>query len=181
MILRILIVFCTFSVLNQLHAQKDSLAFPASWEGDWKGTLDIFGGGGQTQSVAMALEIHKIDTSRNRYTFGLVYGSKSTDYRPYELYPVAPRGGVWRIDEKNSIVMESYLYGPKLLCWFVVGNNRIFCTYEKVDDNTLVFELYSGLEAAISTTGGTIQGAEKIPEVKTYPFNVFQRAILKRE
>lgn len=179
--LRFLLVICAFAGLNHSFAQKDTLSFPASWEGNWKGTLDIYGGSGQTQSTAMELEIHKIDTSETRYAFGLVYGSKSNDYRPYELYPVAPKSGIWRIDEKNSIVMESYLYGPKFLCWFVVSRSRVFCTYEKVDENTIIFELYSGIEAAISTTGNSMAGSEKIPEVRTFPFSVFQRAILKRD
>jgi hypothetical protein len=93
---------------------------------------------------------------------------------------VAPERGVWKVDEKNSIVMESYLYGPKLLCWFVVQGNRILCTYEKTGDHTMVFEVLSGSETAVSTTGLTKQGEEEIPEVKTYPVGVFQRAVLRR-
>lgn len=172
-----------------LYAQKIEIAeaisseteFPATWAGDWKGTLDIYSGKGKIQSVAMNLEIHPIDTSREkRYTFGMVYGSKEQDWRPYELVPVAPERGIWKVDEKNSIVMESYLYGPKLLCWFVVEGNRILCTYEKIDEHTLVFEVMSGPEKEASTTGSTKQGEEDIPAVKTYPFSVFQRAILTR-
>ena len=158
----------------------DSLVFPASWAGSWQGTLEIYNGQGKVQSVPMWVEIHKIDTStEGRYTFGLVYGSKEKDWRPYELVPVNPQYGLWRVDEKNSIAMESYLYGPKLLCWFVVNNSRILCTYEKSGD-TMYFEVLSGIEASVSTTGNTKQGEEEIPEVKTYPFSVFQRAVLKR-
>lgn len=158
----------------------DTLAFPASWEGSWHGTLEIFNARGKVQSVPMWVELHKIDTSTSgRYTFGLVYGSREQDDRPYELVPVAPEKGLWLVDEKNSIVMESYLYGPKLLCWFVVQGSRVLCTYEKRGDEML-FEVYSGPEQAVSTTGNTRQGEETIPEVKTYPHSVFQRAILKR-
>ncbi len=162
-----------------LPAQNpDTLAFPAAWVGDWHGTLDIFNAKGKVQSVPMWVEIHKIDTSANgRYTFGLVYGSKEQDWRPYELVPVKPEAGLWQVDEKNSIVMESYLRGPKLLCWFTVGGNRILCTYEKRGAE-LLFEVYSGAETPASTTGNTKQGEEDIPEVKTYPFSVFQRAVL---
>ena len=32
-----------------------------------------------------------------------------------------------------------------------------------------------------SSTGNTVQGEEEIPEVKTYPFSVFQRAVLKKQ
>lgn len=161
--------------------EADTVAFPASWAGSWQGTLEIFNGKGKVQSVPMWVEIHKIDTStEGRYTFGLVYGSKEKDWRPYELVPVNPDFGLWQVDEKNGIVMESYLLGPKLLCWFVVNNNRILCTYEKNGD-TMYFEVLSGIEAAISTTGNTKQGEEEIPEVKTYPFSVFQRAVLLKK
>jgi len=177
----ILIPLC-FSFNNLSSQSTDSTGtFPASWQGDWKGTLEIFNGKGKVQSVEMSLEIHKIDTSaEGRYTFGLVYGSKDQDWRPYELVPVAPEMGQWKVDEKNSIIMESYLYGPKLLCLFTVQNSRILCTYEKVDAQTLVFEVMAGPEPAVSTTGNTKQDEEEIPEVKTFPFNVFQRATLKR-
>ncbi|MDO8366762.1 MAG: hypothetical protein Q7T20_08210 [Saprospiraceae bacterium] len=173
----------SFSQPNGEHSTLELISvFPESWSGDWSGTLEIFNGKGKVQSVEMALEIHKIDTSKEgRYTFGLVYGSKEQDWRPYELVPVASEKGIWKVDEKNSIVMESYLYGPKLLCWFVVQGSRVLCTYEKTADNTIVFEVISGMETAVSTTGNTKQAEEEIPEVKTFSCSVFQRAILYKK
>lgn len=160
---------------------SDSLPFPASWAGNWAGSLDIYSVKGIAKTIPMFLEINKIDTSSTgRYTWGMVYVSKEKDWRPYELVPVEPTRGLWRVDEKNSISMESYLFGAKLLCWFVVEGNRILCTYEKTDANTIVFEVMSGKENAVSTTGNTKQGEEDLPEVKTYPFQGFQRGILKR-
>ncbi len=180
--MRKLLVLCCFTVcfIGLAGAQTpDSAGFPVSWAGNWQGTLEIFNAKGKVQSVPMWMEIHPIDTSATgRFTFGLVYGSKEQDWRPYELVPVDPEKGLWKVDEKNGIVMESYLYGPKLLCWFVVGGSRVLCTYEK-RENDLLFEVYSGIETAVSTTGNTKQGEEEIPEVKTYPFAVFQRAVLK--
>ena len=167
---------------GMLSAQEMENTFPQNWQGDWKGTLEIFNGKGKVQSIDMALEIHKIDTStQGRFTFGLVYGSKEQDWRPYELVPVAPEKGLWQVDEKNTIIMESYMYGPKLLCWFTVQKSRILCTYEKTDENTMVFEVISGQESAISSTDGTKTEEEDIPVVETFPFSVFQRAILKKE
>jgi hypothetical protein len=168
--------------MSAQNAPADSLDFPAAWSGDWTGTLDIFNAAGKIQSVEMTVEIHRLDTSATgRYTFGLIYGSKEKDWRPYELVPVDPKKGIWKVDEKNSIAMESYLYGPKLLCWFTVQGNRILCTYEKRTATEMLFEVYSGKETAISTTGNSKQGDEDIPEVKTYPFGVFQRAILHKK
>ncbi len=182
--MRILWFICVFFIGQQtlLSGQAtDSLAFPASWSGSWHGTLEIFNARGKVQSVPMWVEIHPIDSSTTgRYTFGLVYGSKEQDWRPYELVPVAPEKGLWQVDEKNSIVMESYLFGPKLLCWFVVQGSRVLCTYEK-RGKEMLFEVYSGQETPVSSTGNTKQNDEEIPEVKTFPFSVFQRATLTLE
>lgn len=181
--MRLMLLLTCFLLGNlMVSAQTADPSFPEAWQGDWTGTLDIYNGRGHVQSVAMTVEIHKIDTSKEgRYTFGLVYGSKDQDWRPYELVPMASDRGLWRVDEKNSIVMESFFYGPKLLCWFTVQNSRILCTYEKTDENTMIFEVYSGVEAAVSTTGKTRHEGEDIPEVRTFPFSVFQRAVLKRK
>lgn len=180
--MRIFLGIVLLSLTTCFQAFGQYYKFPESWTGDWKGTLEIFNARGKVNSVEMTVEIHKIDTStQGRYTFGLIYGSKESDWRPYELVPVDPVKGIWKVDEKNSIVMESYHFGPKLLCWFVVQGSRVLCTYEKTDDNTLVFEVISGTETAVSTTGNTKQGEEEIPEVKTYPCTVFQRAVLKKQ
>ena len=183
LLVRLYLIFCCCILVGGLHAQApDSLSFPASWSGDWVGQLEIFNGKGLVQRIAMEIEIHKLDTStQGRYTFGLVYGSKEKDWRPYELVPVDPARGLWRDDEKNSIVLESYLYGPKLLSWFVVQGSRVLSMLEKTDANTLVFEIVSGQETPVSTTGNTKQGEEEIPEVKTYPVGVYQRAVLHRK
>lgn len=180
-----ILISCAFFFFAPLVApaqtSADAPAFPDSWAGAWHDTLHIYGARGKVQSVPMWLEIEKIDTSSTgRYTFGLVYGSKEEDWRPYELVPVDPAKGLWRVDEKNGIVMESYQFGPKLLCWFVVNDSRVFCTYEK-RENDILFEVYAGQEQAVSATGNTVQGEEEIPEVKTFPFSVFQRAELKRQ
>ncbi|MCC7507319.1 MAG: hypothetical protein IT259_18580 [Saprospiraceae bacterium] len=177
-----LLIFFVFNTFYLGAQQADSLSFPASWEGDWVGKLNIYSTRGLAQSIDMMVEIHKIDTSTSgRYTFGLVYGSKEHDWRPYELVPVQPERGIWKVDEKNSIEMESYLFGAKLLCWFTVQGNRILCTYEKTGPDTMVFEVMSGNETPVSSTGNTKQGEEDIPEVKTFPFKVFQRAELVRK
>ncbi|MCC7464809.1 MAG: hypothetical protein IT261_00985 [Saprospiraceae bacterium] len=180
--MRILLVIICFLSLFSTRTSGQNATFPESWSGNWKGSLEIYNGKGKVNAVEMTLEIHKIDTSREgRYTFGLIYGSKEQDWRPYELVPVSPERGIWKVDEKNSILMESFLYGPKLLCWFVVQGSRILCTYEKTDEQTMIFEVISGTETAISTTGNTKQGEEEIPEVKTYPCTVFQRAVLTKQ
>ncbi len=156
--------------------------FPSEWVGTWKGKLYIYTLQGLTDSVQMEVEIYPLDTSSSgRYTFGIAYGSRGTDWRPYELVPVAPKHGLWKIDEKNGIVIESFLYGPKLMSWFSVMNSQLLCTYERVGEDLLLFEAYSSAYQPISTSGNTEWGGEKIPEVNTYGVKVFQRATLKKQ
>jgi hypothetical protein len=183
--MRFLLIFLFLANLLQSQAQtmlsSDSLPFPQSWQGNWSGKLNIYNAKGIAQTIDMSLEIQKIDTSTvGAYSWGMMYVSKNKDWRPYELIPVDASKGHWKIDEKNSIVMESYLFGQKFLCEFTVEGSRILCTYEKIDDKTMVFEVMAGKDTFVSTTGNTMQGTEKISEVKTFPFSGFQRAILMR-
>ncbi len=178
---RCLFVIALFTAQYAMAQTADSTAFPAGWTGTWTGTLNIYSAKGNAPSVPMAVEVIRLDTStQGRYAFTLMYGSRDKDYRPYELVPVAPEKGLWRVDEKNGIVLESYLRGPKLLCWFVVQGSRILSTYEKTGD-TLIFEVVSGSEIPVSTTGNTKHESEDIPEVKTFPMSVFQRAVLRKQ
>lgn len=161
---------------------SDSLPFPASWSGQWEGELNIYAAKGLVQHIPMTLDIQPVDTSlEGRYTWGIIYGSKDHDWRPYELVPVDTGKGVWKIDEKNTILMESYLIGPKFLCWFVVEGSRILCTYEKTGPDELIFEVLAGKEIAVSSTGKNTFNGEEIPEVITFPLSGFQRAVLKRK
>jgi hypothetical protein len=160
---------------------SDSLPFPQNWQGTWSGKLNIYNAKGVAQTIDMSLEIHKIDTSSvGAYSWGMMYVSKNKDWRPYELIPIDASKGHWKIDEKNSIIMESYLFAQKFLCEFTVEGSRILCTYEKIDDKTMIFEVMAGKDTFVSTTGNTTQGTEKISEVKTFPFSGFQRAVLMR-
>ncbi len=162
---------------------REALAvFPHQWVGTWTGMLNIYTAKGLTDSVPMYLEIYPIDSSTTgRYSFGLTYGSKEKDWRPYELVPVAPDNGLWQVDEKNGIVMESFFYGPKFTSWFSVMGSRLLCTYERRDEEEILFEVYAGGDTPVSTTGNTEHGGEKIPEVRTYPLRVFQRAVLRKQ
>jgi hypothetical protein len=179
--MRILILFLFLANIlqSQTMLMSDSLPFPQGWQGIWSGKLNIYNPKGVAQTIDMSLEIQKIDTSSvGAYTWGMMYVSKSKDWRPYELIPIDASKGQWKVDEKNSIIMESYLFGQKLLCEFTVEGSRILCTYEKIDAKTIVFEVMAGKDTFVSTTGNAKHGDEQISEVKTFPFSGFQRGIL---
>ena len=76
--------------------------------------------------------------------------------------------------------MESYYFGPKFLSWFTVMGNRVTIIYEKTGEDTMLFEVLSGKEEPVSTTGKGEHEGEEIPEVQTFPFSVYQRAVLHK-
>ena len=58
--------------------------------------------------------------------------------------------------------------------------NFLTSTMEKQDDNTMLFEITSGSDTPVSSTGNQIFQGDTIPVVKTFPIRVVQKAVLKR-
>ena len=176
----ILLFACMTKKPLAVSEQKEG-AFPASWTGNWKGTLNIYSVKGLSQSIPMEVEIVKIDTSQNRYTWALIYGEdKVKGRRAYELVIKDPAKGLYVNDEKNTIAMESYLIAGKLYCYFSVEGNFLTSIMEKQNDNTMLFEITSGSDTPVSSTGNQIFQGDTIPVVKTFPIRVVQKAILKK-
>lgn len=158
----------------------DSLPFPKSWIGNWQGTLEIFKENQVVQTVPMALEIQEIDSSDN-IGWAIIYGEdKVAGRRPYELETIDASKGQYRIDEKNTIFLESYFYRDKLLCWYEVMGNQILSTYEK-NESAVIFEIIFGDTEPVSVTGDQKHEGEDIPAVSTFPIGGYQRAVLTRE
>ncbi len=169
-----------FSLLlysSLLLAQND---FPAAWQGEWVGTLEIFTSGGKAQELPM--ELHILPTGgAGEYTWTIIYGEDvETGLRPYELLTLNQEKGWYLIDEKNTIRMEAYLLSEKFFQWFEVEGSLIFSSTELSGDE-LVWELVSGRTEPASLSGGQEFEGETIPPVKTFPINVLQKAKLKRK
>ncbi|MEM6965303.1 MAG: hypothetical protein AAF573_11090 [Bacteroidota bacterium] len=153
--------------------------FPQSWIGVWSGKLQIYSTKGLMQTVQMELEILPTDQP-DIFTWALTYGEdQMKERRSYELKTINAEEGIYVIDEKNSIILESYLYHNKLISRFEVQGNLLICTYEKRKDQ-LIFEVMAGADQAINTTGGKEMDGDTIPEVRSFSMSVSQRAILKK-
>lgn len=169
---------CSF-FFTSMNAQ-DSLVFPVDWQGIWKGELKIYAGDGLKQAIPMELHIQAKD-SIDHYNWWIIYGEdKETGKRAYELKAVDKSKGVWMVDEKNTIAMECYFLHNKLWSRYDVMGNLITVTNE-VKDNEMIFEVISGSLEPVSITGNQQHEGEDIPEVKTFPIRVMQRAVLSRE
>ncbi len=154
----------------------NQLTFPDDWLGVWRGTCVAFAPGrGQTMTFPMDLHIAPIAGSE-RMTWKLVYGEgEQRDVRAYELVTVDAAKGHYQIDEKNSIVIDSYLIGDSLWSQFAVQSSLITIKYDRVGGE-LLFELSSTQQNEPTITGG--EGG--IPEVSAYPVRAIQRATLER-
>jgi len=155
----------------------EAISFPEDWSGRWKGDLKIYSGLGLQDQLKMELIINPIENSEN-YTFTIVYdtGIELTK-RNYEIIVVDKDQGLFLVDEKNSILIESFFIGGKWFQRFEVAGNMLICTIEMQNKN-LVWEITSGKTEKMSTSGDT--KVEGILEVTTYPFGVYQRAVLSK-
>ncbi len=175
--LTLLLAGCSKRMATLSHFPKEN--FPQAWVGNWSGELLIYDANGVKQKVPMALEIQP--TAKNDvFTWALIYGEdKEKGRRSYELNIKDAEKGWYAIDEKNSIILDCYLFHNKLYSRFEVMGNLLLCTYEKQGDQ-IIFEVISGNQHAVSNSGGEKHNGEDIPEVKAFGINVSQKAILTK-
>lgn len=170
-------LFILFSLIIQA---QDSLAFPQAWVGIWQGELEIFDAQGLKQNLPMELHIQPRD-SADHYDWWIIYGEdKEAGKRAYQLKPKDKEKGIWVVDEKNTIALESYFIHDKLWSWYDVMGSLILVSNE-VQGDEMIFEIVAGKSEPISITGNQEFEGEAIPEVKTFPINVMQRALLLRQ
>lgn len=163
----------TFSQLDEAQIYR----FPEDWVGNWAGKLYIHSPKRpKPMEIDMQLNIQPAD-SADQWTWEIIYKTDSTtDKRPYLLKSVDRDMGHYIIDELNDIVLDGYQRGNSFYSRFEVQKNLIEITYHYYGKE-LVFELLSGKNENPTLTGGT---SDEIPEVKSYPVNVGQRAFLRR-
>ncbi len=163
-----------------LTAQSPAPAFPQGWSGVWKGELEIFIEVGRVQTLPMELHILPRQTGLG-WTWTIFYGEdRENGKRDYLLQVVDAAKGKFLIDEQNGIRMEGYLLGGKFVQHFEVGGQWLLATTQWVGEDHLLWELFAGDQKPVSVTGGGTHQGEEIQEVKTFPVNVMQRALLKR-
>ena len=165
---------------EKVEEKTDSLPFPESWFGNWVGELNIYRENKIVQTIPMELEMAAIDSSEN-FIWAIIYGEdKEAGRRAYELEVIDAEKGHYRVDENNSIKLETYLFENRLYSWYQVAGNMILSIYEKREEE-MVFEIVFGSGTPVSITGGTVVEGEDIPTVETYPVNGIQRGLLHRK
>lgn len=161
----------------QTHTDSLTMGLPATWLGEWKGTLEIINSQGKRNKVEMQLLISKHD-STDRWNWTIVYGTgdKRQD-RKYQLIVKNAAKGWYQVDEKNGIYLDAFYTENTLVSVFEVENN-LLTTVERLEGKKLYFEIFMSVTKAPNITGGN---AKDIPPVKSYPVRVFQRAVLTKK
>ena len=158
------------------------VAFPAGWEGTWKGPANLHWPDGRTRAFEMALTIAPTRDPA-RWTWTVVYSEgENSQTRPYELVVVDAAAGKYAIDEKNSIILPTTMFAGTLRSAFGVGETLIVTT-DRMEmgpsgEPTLVSEMLSMNSATPETTGG--DEGRGVPPVSTLTPLTLQRAVLKR-
>ena len=183
---RIILVFLWLSGASMnvnARQQQDTVItyiFPDDWLGIWEGTLDIYKNQQIVQSVPMRLE-HLASDSAGVYIWAITYGEDTVSgRRPYELRTKDVSKGHYIVDEKNGILIDGFVFGNKYISHFEVMGNQLTSIYER-SGNQLIFEIIVNKTNPSSTSGNIkTDGNETIPEVKSFPFTGYQKAILKK-
>jgi hypothetical protein len=158
---------------NQVPLNAQDKTFPSSWQGAWKGICAAQNPDGGTSRFGMELHVLPTDAP-DRMTWTIVYEAANQRHvRPYEIRVVDAEAGLYRIDEKNSIVLEARLIGDTLHAHYSVGDALLTTTYRRIGD-CLIFDLASSRFQEPVRTGG--RGG--VPEVLCYPTQAAQRAEL---
>lgn len=141
---KFLILLCFLPILT--FAQKNEKAtFPESWQGKYAGDLKIYAANQVRQSIYMEIHILQSDSSEN-YQWTIIYkGDEKEDIRNYELLTIDPEMGHFQIDEKNSIVLDAYLFENTLTSRFEVNASLLLVNYSMSPDKEILsFDIFWG-------------------------------------
>ncbi len=164
-----------FLLSLSLSAQE---SFPKSWEGNYNGELQIYGVDAVQMKLSMKLDI--VQKSDSIYHWKITYDLKGKeDIRDYELVIVDSKKGIYKIDEKNTIEINSYYKNGVFTNFFKVSNSILVLSYTKSNED-IVFELIAVDTRNTKISGNTTFKGEEIPEVTSYLVNGRQEAVLKK-
>ena len=149
--------------------------FPYSFIGNWKGKLNWMVAGRATRSFSMQLRIHPADTA-GQYTWQILYGDSGKDNRPYILKPIDTAKGHWVVDEKDGIILDSYVHGNSIHGAFTVMGNTIVDNY-KVENGKMQVEFFS-IKLEDKKQSG--KGTEDTPFVDSYRISSYQTGVLSK-
>lgn len=150
------------------EASQDSL--PQAWMGTWQGTMQLHGPSGKPGQVEVTLTIEPIAAS-GEWTWKTSYGKKGEALiKDYKLVPVSGKPGLFKMDEKNGILLDARLTDNILHSQFKVGDSFLTARYEMQGD-ILTMEV---------TSAPCPDQADKKEQVQSFQVTSVQVARLKK-
>ena len=173
--LMLVLILFLFGISSEAQV-KDSLRFPDSFFGKYKGILNIEATKG---SSVYPMEFHLLPTdSLEVYKYTLIYGEGDTrQVRDYTLLTKDAEKGEYIVDENNGILLDDKVVGNRMYALFEVQETLLttFITFEK---DRMIFEIVATNTKNKNVTGGQ---TDSIPKVISYPISTVQRAVLYKQ
>jgi hypothetical protein len=178
----LILTFVVFLLADSARAQtgagpaNSTAVFPGVFLGKWKGALQWIVAGRPTQTFTMQLSILPADTA-GQFTWQMMYGEDGKDSRPYLLKPVDTSRGHWLIDERDGILLDSYVFDSSLQGAFTVMGNTIVDHY-RVEGDKMLVEFFT-IKLDDKKTSG--KGTAETPLVHSYRMSGYQRGVLQKQ
>jgi hypothetical protein len=169
------ILFIVFLCACCLFTKAQQPVFPASFTGKWKGKLQWAVAGKPTREFSMQLNILPADTA-GQYSWQIIYGDDNKDNRPYLLKPADSNSNHWVIDERDGIILDSYVHGNCLQGAFTVNQNTIIDNY-CIENGRMRVEFFTVKLGDKKQSG---KGTEDVPFVNSYRIGGYQWGILEK-
>lgn len=164
-----------YGINISIQAQSCNKTFPECFIGNWKGSLQWTVAGKPVRTFTMELRIQPAD-SANQYTWQIIYGDAKEDNRPYLLKAVDTAKGHWVVDERDGIILDSYVLGNCIQGAFTVKGNTIVDNY-CIEDDKMTVEFFSIKLGEKKQSG---KGTDETPYVDSYRMAGYQKGVLTR-
>lgn len=160
-----------FLVLTlSIHGQTNL----SQWEGEWRGSLDIFNEKGKAQTIPMGLNILK---DADAWKWQIIYGEGANqDFRDYRLIPTENLRQ-FDLDENNGIILRLSLLGNTFHSVFEMNGMALLISYSLEEDQIIFRSLFAPDTDQITSGGQN----EQSPEVKARKVTNYQIATLKKQ
>ena len=167
---------------TSVQAFADTVNSPlAAWAGRWKGPCESrLPAAVPTIGIRFYLDrtVEAIPGS-NRYKWKSDFQipDRTNALKDYEIYPVDSQRGHFRLDEKNTIEIDTFLSHDSLYTHFQVGDVTIVSTDRlESEGKVMVAELLSFTSQGATNSGGV----GKVPVVRSDVFTENFRCVLNK-
>ncbi len=166
-------------ICETVFAQMNTELLPSEMTGVYEGKVKIYRQNVLQEEVAMKLEIDQ-DSIERGISWVMTYGEgEEKSVRPYSVRTINAASGHFEMDEHNGIVLHMQKVLDQYYSYFHVENSLLEAVYTFQDGNTIVFEIKMYHIDVNHTTGDNDFEGDRIPAVKSFPLQVYQRAVLK--